>query len=90
MINEIQFKGRVFDGAVAGTARKPEQKSVAAYGLRGALLGAVGFAGLLPLAVGAVAGTLAAPDLTVSVASGAIFGVITGGSIGAVIGGEGR
>jgi hypothetical protein len=59
------------------------------YGLRGALLGSVGFAALFPAVLRARTRASKA-DLLVYGACGVMFGVITGGTIGAVVGGGGR
>jgi hypothetical protein len=89
MINEIKLNARAIARRDA-VVREAAPRSMQSYGLRGALLGAVSFAGLFPLALSAVMGNVAGTDMAVYAMSGAIFGVISGGSIGAVIGGEGR
>ena len=89
MINELRSNARTIDRVKDATAPHPDA-SMPKYGIAGALLGATWFGAAFPLMVSAVSGTASATEAVVYVASGVIFGVISGGTIGAVIGGRGR
>ena len=89
MINELRSNARSIDRVVAPAAVR-EQRSMHRSGIAGAMLGATWFGAAFPLLVTAVTGTASAADAAVYVASGVLFGVISGGTIGAVIGGRGR
>ena len=88
MINEIRSNARPIDNAKV--ARPASDRLPHKHGLAGALLGATWFGAAFPLVVTAAAGAVGVADAAMYVASGMMFGVISGGSIGAVIGGRGR
>ena len=88
MINEIRRSARSIDNAEA--ARPASDRSPHKHGIAGALLGATWFGAGFPLVLTAVAGAVGAADAAVYVASGVMFGIISGGTIGAVVGGRGR
>ncbi|TME45312.1 MAG: hypothetical protein E6I56_09675 [Chloroflexi bacterium] len=88
MINEIRSNARSIDNPKV--ARPTSDRSPHKHGIAGALLGATWFGAAFPLMVTAVAGVVGAADAAVYVASGMMFGAISGGTIGAVIGGRGR
>jgi hypothetical protein len=58
------------------------------YGTGGALLGATWFGAAFPLVTSALSNPVSAADAAVYVACGAIFGIVTGRTLGAVIGGS--
>lgn len=89
MINELRSNARSIDRIKTSTAVRP-QGGIRNYGLAGAILGATWFGGAFPLLVNAFVSTASVTDAAVYVASGVLFGVISGGTIGAVIGGRGR
>lgn len=93
MINEIQLNGRSIVRPVAervASAPRAKARSMHKHGFGGALLGATSFGALFPLAISAAVGAVGATDMVVYAMSGALFGVVSGGAIGAVIGAEGR
>lgn len=67
-----------------------KEPSPVRYGIAGTLLGAVSFGTIFPAVSLALTRATGVADTLVYTASGIMFGVITGGSIGAVIGGRGR
>ena len=89
MINELRSNARPIDRVQTSTAVR-SQPSMQRSGIAGALLGATWFGAAFPLLVNAFARTVSVTDAAVYVASGVLFGVISGGTIGAVIGGRGR
>ena len=89
MINELRSSARGIDTIRLRTG-KPAQPSTVKHGVRGALLGATWFGAAFPLVITGMTTTVGAADAAVYAASGLLFGVISGGSIGAVIGHRGR
>jgi hypothetical protein len=93
MINEVSYNSKVreFDRAAGETAINVDRvPSLQKYGIGGALMGATWFGAVFPLAINALSSTVSAADAAVYVACGAIFGMVTGGTLGAVMGGRGR
>lgn len=89
MINEFRSNARSIAGIKRSTA-VVRQAGMYRSGIAGALLGATWFGAAFPLLVTAPTGTASAVDAAVYIAGGVLFGVISGGTIGAVIGGRGR
>jgi hypothetical protein len=89
MINELRSSARVFDTVREQTTPSPARRHVT-HGVAGAVLGATWFGAAFPLVLTALAAPVGAADAVVFAASGALFGLISGGSIGAVVGGRGR
>ena len=89
MINELRIKARPVEAREAVQAQA-EPRSIHKHGIGGALLGATWFGAAFPLAVGAMSTAAGAADMAVYAASGVLFGAVSGGTLGAVIGGRGR
>jgi hypothetical protein len=60
------------------------------HGLAGALLGATSFGAAFPILLSASGAAASGADTLVLVACGALFGIITGGTMGYSIGHRGR
>ena len=60
------------------------------HGVAGALLAATSFGAFFPIVLGAAGAAATGVDTLVLVATGALFGIITGGTMGYSIGHRGR
>jgi hypothetical protein len=88
MINQLRLSIAQSDVATrqeASTMRPSAHK----HGLASALVGATSFGAFFPLILGSTIGA-AGVDTLVLIASGAWFGIVSGGTIGYAIGHRGR
>jgi len=91
MINQASYTdARQLDRSAQAVAIPSSDVRMHRHGMAGALLGATWFGAAFPIAISAMTNGVGAADTLVYVACGALFGIVSGGSIGAVIGGRGR
>jgi cytochrome c biogenesis protein CcdA len=89
MMNELRSEARRYEESVDNTVERAE-RSLVRHGLLGASLAALWFGAAFPLVLSGLGAAHSAADVAVYAACGVIFGLISGGSIGAVFGSRGR
>jgi len=90
MINQGRYTIARRDAVTGRTEVATTEPSAHKHGFAGALLGATSFGAFFPAALGVFLGAVSGADTLVLVASGALFGVVSGGSIGYAVGHHGR
>lgn len=89
MINQARFS-IARRGVRTRTTQAVTQPSAHMHGMGGALLGATSFGAAFPIVLGAAGAAASGAETFVLVACGALFGIITGGTMGYSIGHRGR
>lgn len=89
MINQARFS-IARRGIRTETTHAVTQPSAHMHGLGGALFGATSFGAAFPIVLAAAGASASGAETPVLVACGALFGIMTGGTMGYSIGHRGR